>query len=53
MTAFIDGSNQQEKTQVTTLDRFKSEPYKLSEHNLKLALFTDPPLPPTIGQFKV
>lgn len=49
--AFMDGSNQQEKTQTTALDRFNAEPVKFSDHNMTISLFSTKKLTPDYGRF--
>ena len=51
-TAFVDGSNQQEKIQVIPFDRFNSEPFKLSENHMMISVLEQPPIPLTIGRIK-
>ena len=53
ITAFRTKSKQEEKTQLTLIDRFTDEEqYKLTDYNTELALFTSKPLPTNIGRYR-
>ena len=47
---YRDGSRQEEKFQVTKINRFNSEAVNLSDHSLEIATFILPPLPQQVGR---
>ena len=49
----MDGSNQEEKTHISTLDVFNEDPYVFSEHNIGLTTLTVPQIPPDIAVLSV
>ena len=53
MTAFMDGSNQEDKTFFKDYDRFFGDEVSLVENHFEFALIAFPPIIPEIGQFKV
>ena len=50
--AFEDKSKQEEKTQLTLIDRFTSDPYKLSDYNTEIAIQLSVPIPANIGRWR-
>ncbi len=50
ISAFQDGSKQDEKISTTYVDRFLTEAYNFDEYNLEIQLLTYPPLDPSIGK---
>ena len=49
--AYSDGSNQEEKTQLTKTDSFLTDPYNLNDQNFNISILSYPPTPESIGQF--
>ena len=51
MTAFNDGSMQQEKTSTNFVDSFVTEAYGLKKHNFDIVVMSNPPIPQSVGFF--
>ena len=51
LTAFNDGSEQQEKTSTNFVDSFVTDAYGLKEHNFDIVLMSSPPPPKSVGMF--
>ena len=51
ISAFQDGSQQDEKISTTYVDKFFTEAYNFDELNLEIQLFINPPLDPSLGKF--
>ena len=52
ITAYHDGSRQEQKNGYRKIDRHFSEAYYLDENNFELSFFTTFPIPPELGRMK-
>ena len=51
-TQFLDGSNQDEKFQSKTIDRFEVDPQLIAENQVEILAFIYPPVKREIGTFE-
>ena len=50
LTAFNDGSNQDEKSRVNYFDNYKTEDYFIKDHEFDASIFVYPPMPINVGK---